>query len=218
MNIRTLCISLLSGIALCFFCSACSGGGETKEAAAVVPVKEEPKPAAGGTCCFAQESDFEKFIPKGNEMIIPFGKGFSSSFFCKADDDPKRTTANAKYQIDKMQYKDPMNYKFLSLRIEDYCANPEHLKDKQARQRKTAEDYAAKNANVKMENLKMDGVYEGYAIVDETKGNNSQNVTIYVVVDNRIRIHISGIDHTRLDMAKQLLELIPVKELAVFGK
>lgn len=199
--------------------NGCSG--DAAKPAAVV--KEEPavsneKPAAGsGDCCFKQESDFEKFIPKGNEMITPFGKG-SSNFFCNADDDPKRTTFNVKYQIDKMQYKDPKNYKYISLRIEDYCANPKVMLDKHARMRKTSEDYAAKNPNVKMENLKMDGVYEGYAVVDATKGNNSQNVMINVIVDNRIRIDITGIDHTRLDIAKQLLELIPVKELAAFGK
>ncbi len=200
--------------------SACSGdntNSSTVEKPEVSSETEKETQSSGG-CCFSVESEFAQFIPKGSSRFITTSDKFSCRFFCEKDQDRPRATASNKYQVDTTVFSDPLNYKYISVEIEDYCGMPDELKAKQERMRKTAMDGGAKSTNITVADIKEDGLYYGYTYLDVTKGNNSQNFLINVVVDDRFRVSVTGIDHTRLDLGMELLKQVPLKELASFGK
>jgi hypothetical protein len=195
---------------------SCSGNdsdsaAETKPVAAGTDKPADP--ATGGGCCFTQDSDFDPFFPKGNAMIFAREDHPSTNFFCGASDDPKKSSATMSYQIDTVQFSDKLNYKYISLRIEDHSADPSGIQAKIERKTSSSLESAKKNTNVTVKEVKSDR-YTGYSWVDVTKGNNSQNILIEVVVDGRFLVHIQGVDHSRIDLGMELLEMIPVKDLA----
>lgn len=176
------------------------------------PKKEAPPTSSG--CCFTQESDYAPYIPAGDDMLTPHGKkAYASNFFCGPDEDNKRSSATATYQIDKAGTKDPMYAKYLSIQIMDYCAHPEKLKAEMERRSTNDKKFTAENPNVTVTEFQGGAAY-GFRYTDTTKGNNSQNVHLWASVGDRFRIHISGIDHVRMDMVDRLYAMIPIAQLA----
>ncbi len=211
-------LSLFAGLSLALF--SCSGGdsANNSDSTASTAPEQETVATGGGGCCFTQESDFAPFIPAPNSEFIAKDASFASSFYCGSDEDNKRSSANMSYQMDTLVYSDPLNYKYLKLKIEDWCSKPDELKAKQERQKQGSLDYAKSSTNVTVADVNKAGIYSGYSVVDKTKGNNASSVIINVVVDNRFLVNITGIDHTDLAMATKLLDLIPTDKLAAAGK
>jgi hypothetical protein len=205
---------------------ACSGNTEKSTAANASDAATNDQPATDGKsssadntatpasgCCFTKAEDYEPYIPKGNEQLTLHGKeAYSTNFFCGNDESNKRSSANSSYQIDKAQTKDPMQAKYLKLQIMDYCANPDNMKQDYDRRLQTAKKGAADNPNVTLAEFNQDGAY-GYKWKDSSKGNNASNVDLWAIAGS-FKIHIQGIDHTRMDMVDMLWGMIPVNQLA----
>lgn len=212
--------SVLICIGLSLSLVSCSGdkSDNHNDSVANTVTEQETVAPGGGGCCFIQESDFAPYIPAPTSEFIAKDGSFASSFYCGNDEDNKRSSANKSYQMDTTVYSDPLNYKYLKLEIEDWCSKPDELKAKQERMKQGSLDYAKSSTNVTVADMNKAGVYTGYSVVDKTKGNNASSVIIYIVVDNRFRVSITGIDHTDLVMATKLLDLIPTDKLAAAGK
>ncbi|TND08086.1 MAG: hypothetical protein FD123_2640 [Bacteroidetes bacterium] len=190
---------------------------ETEKKTADKPAEEKAAKAEGKGCCFTKNEDFVPFFPGGNALLTVHGSPeVTVSIRCGADDDPKRSTGNQKYQIDKAGTSDPMKAKYISLKISDYCSDPADLASEIKRRTANAEKAAAGNAKVTFARIEKKDVYSGYTWMDASSGNNASNVELMVEVGGRFRVHIQGIDHNRMDALNQLFEMIPVDKLAGF--
>lgn len=204
-------IIIVAGLLL----TSCSGDSSTPANAneSVTDDASTSSSTSATGCCFTQDADFDPFFPAGNDMIIPASDKLASHFFCGATDDPMKSNALKNYWIDTLQYTKKTGAKDVSLRIEDHSADPSEIVAKIERKKNTALESAKTNTNVTVKELKTDS-YAGYSWVDASKGNNASNILIEVVVDGRFYVQIMGVDHTRIELGMQLLEMIPMKDLA----
>jgi hypothetical protein len=196
-----------------------TGESSTSSAApAEGATKSEPaKKTAAGGCCFTRTEDFTPFFPTGNKLLTIHGaEELSANFYCGADDDPRKSQASRKYQIEKEGTTDKMISKFITLKIHDYCSRQDELAAEIERRTTNSERDATGNGKVRFERIEKAGLYKGYTWVDSSPGNNASNVLLYVAVDGRFMIQIQGIDHSRIDAMNQLFEMIPLEKLAAF--
>jgi len=199
-------------------CGSAPDNPPRQTAALATDAHEEKKSETqNGSCCFQKKSDFKPFIPAGDALLTLHGNdGFTTNFNCAPTEEQPRSSASATYEIDAEKTKDKMYAKYGKLIIRDYCAKPADLASDIKRRRDNAIKYAGENSNITVEDIKSDGIYYGFTYQDITKGNNSQNVHLRAVAGERFLVHVSGIDHVRMDAVKQLFELIPLTELAEF--
>jgi hypothetical protein len=217
MKLNLFLSSAFSAPVFLFSCSSDETNATERSNDSAAETTENTTPASTG-CCFTQESDFAPYFPAPTSVFIAEDGSFASSFHCGNDEDNKRSSANKAYLLDTTVFSDPRNYKSINLDIEDWCSKPDELKAKHDRMKQTSLDYAKTNTNVTVTDMKKDGVYYGYSVVDKTKGNNASSVVIFVVVGDRFKVYIQGIDHTSIEHATQLLDLVPTDKLAGAGE
>ncbi|MBL0154491.1 MAG: hypothetical protein IPP93_13800 [Chitinophagaceae bacterium] len=185
--------------------ASCNNNAGLADKAADDSNKQAASAAAKKTsCCFMNPADGQRFFPAASGSISPVDttEAFADLYCSEEGDSPSSFTKAYKSGEGRM-----------SLRISDFCINPHRAEtDYEKRKKVTVDSY---NADRELRDLADGhGNYKGFAVFSPS----GKSAYLHVIVDGRFSITIAGISQHSIDDVISLFKMVPLDQLAGFGR
>lgn len=193
-------------LAAAAFISACNNnaGIETKSSLNDDKAINEKLAPGTGSCCFMSTDEANRFFPAGSaEIPAADNQPASGNLQCTQDGETESSLSKSYLNGNGR----------LVLKLSDYCVNPRRLElDYNRRYTNTLKIFG--EDKVEKELADPSGRYSGFTVFS------AKNKSSYLVavVDKRFGVTISGVDQVNGDDIVRLFNMIPLDELAGYGK
>ena len=151
-------------------------------------------------CCFKTEEEGFQFFPVLTEGITTSGDGKPAGSIADCYDENGRSHFNQRFVVSGTEY---------LFKLEDKCADPVDLSAEYERSRNNEK----KNSEI-FKDMDREGVYRAFGSEDKKR----KLTFLFVMVDGRFKISITGFEKTNLEEALKLLACVPLEKLAAYGK